>query len=275
MATNGLGIILRAGLCALSLAAPVASAQAETLRVGGTGVALGGMRMLGDAFAADRPGTTVDVLPSLGSTGGIDALLAGVVDVAVSSRALKDEERAAGAEGQTYARTPLAIVAAPGTPVDAITTAELEAIYDGSMTQWPDGATIRVVLRPETETDTLLLRSLSPEMDRAMDAAYARQGLVVASNDQENADTLEDLPGSIGVVALGQLTTEGRGLRVLALDGVRPSAALAADGGYGFAKELLMVLRPDSSPLARDFAAFVRSPEGRAILSQTDHVPVE
>jgi len=63
-----------AGL-ALSLIISIGgTAQAETLRISGTGVALGGIILLGDAFEAENPGTTIEVLPSLGSSGGIKAL---------------------------------------------------------------------------------------------------------------------------------------------------------------------------------------------------------
>lgn len=45
---------------------------AETLKIGGTGGDLGTMRQLGEAFTAKHPGVTVEVLPSLGSGGGVE-----------------------------------------------------------------------------------------------------------------------------------------------------------------------------------------------------------
>lgn len=95
-----------AGL-ALSLIISIGgTAQAETLRISGTGVALGGIILLGDAFEAENPGTTIEVLPSLGSSGGIKALLAGALGLSVSSRPLKDDEKEGGAMAKIYASTP-------------------------------------------------------------------------------------------------------------------------------------------------------------------------
>lgn len=62
------------------------SPSADTLRIGETGAALGGMEILGQAFEKQHPGTSVEVLPSLGSSGGIKALLAGAVDLSAGSR---------------------------------------------------------------------------------------------------------------------------------------------------------------------------------------------
>jgi hypothetical protein len=54
-------------LAATALVAQADAQAAETLRIGGTGSALGGMQRLADAFMADNPDVRVVVLPSLGS----------------------------------------------------------------------------------------------------------------------------------------------------------------------------------------------------------------
>ena len=255
------------------LAGAVTVASAETIRIGGTGVALGGMRILGTAFEQQNAGTTVEVLPSLGSSGGVRALLAGAVDLSVASRALKDKETDKGAVARLYATTPLALVTSEGAQVDRVTTEELAEIYSGARQTWPSGETIRVVLRPISETDTKILRALSAEMAQAVDAAFERQGLVSASNDQENAETLERLPGALGVVAIGQIATEARRLKVLRLDGSLPNA----EGSYAqhpeFVKSLYLVTTGSASPVARAFVDYVLSEEGQAILASYDHIP--
>lgn len=264
---------LRAFLPALAILASTASV-ADTLKIGGTGVALGGMARLGEAFEKLHPGTTVEVLPSLGSSGGVKAVLAGAIDVGVSSRALKDAERNAMATARLYAYTPLAVVTSLGTEANEITTKELEAIYAGEMTHWPDGETIRVIMRPATETDTQLLRNLSDGMAMAVDKAFTRPGLITATTDQENAETLEHLPGTIGVVALGQIATEERQLKILSLNGEVPEVGWSSDPNTAFGKSLYLVSGPEPSSLAREFVDFVYSEEGRDILLAFDHLPM-
>ena len=80
--------VLGALVVAIALSAP-ADASAETLTFSGTGGALGMMNILGAAFAEANPGVTVDVLPSLGSGGGIKAVLAGAIDLGLSALLVK------------------------------------------------------------------------------------------------------------------------------------------------------------------------------------------
>lgn len=275
MRLHGWKLGLGALACGLILGASGVGARAETLRIGGTGSALSTMERLGDAFSASRPDLRVEVLPSLGSSGGIKALLAGAIDIAVSSRPLKDDERDAGAEAELIARTPLAVVSHLSNRTETITIEELAAMYAGEVVTWPDGTPVRLVIRPKDETDTKLLRGLSPEMDEAMTQAFERPGLVIATTDQESAQMLEQVSGSLGVAATGQLNSEGRRLRVLALDGVVPSAALLRDPDYRFVKDIHVVTRPEATATAVAFSQFVRSPEAREILLRTDYMTID
>lgn len=260
------------------LASPsVQSQEPESLDIliGGTGSALGGMTLLAVAYREVHPEIEITVLPSLGSSGGIRALLAGQIDLAVSARPLRDTEMGEGVTSNAYAITPLVVATSVGTPVDGLDLSELVSIYDGALTNWPDGTPIRLVLRPETESDMVQLRQFSPEMDRSVAAALARPGLFSAATDQENADALETLPGAIGVTSLGQIMTENRDLKALAIDGVTPTAELAAAGTDQFVKTLYLVTTDDASEAVREFVEFVGSPEGQAILVANGHAPAE
>ena len=101
-------LVLGLALAALTGLCPTAAVAQESLRITGTGSATGGMQLLLQAFLRTRPGVAGEVLPALGSAGGIRALIDGKIDVAVSNRAPNDKERAlAPLQAITYARTPL------------------------------------------------------------------------------------------------------------------------------------------------------------------------
>lgn len=246
------------------------TATAEELRLGGTGAGLANIQSLAEAFAASRPGLGVKFVPSLGSSGGIKALLAGVLDVSVSARRLKDEESAKGAVAVEYARTPF-VFATRSKVVSGFSLSKLVQMYAGDVDEWPDGSPVRLVLRPTTDSDTQLLRAMSEDMSRAVDRAYARPGFIEVQTDQDNADALESVSGSIGTATLGQIIAENRSLRVLAVDGVEPRAAAAAAGRYPFLKVLFLVVRSDASPLVAQFVAYAQSPEARAILTRHEY----
>jgi len=250
-------------------------AASDTLRIGGTGVALGGMIILAEAYEAGHPGTVIEVLPSLGSGGGIKAVVAQAIDLGLSARPLKESEISAGALEEEYASTPLAFVTSLDNDVVGITTKELAAIFSGTTTHWPSGKPIRLVMRPASESATKVLRSLSVDMERAIDDAMARPGLVSAITDQENAETLERLSGSFGLVAIGQFSAEKRRLRVLELDGVAPSVSASDNPEDPFLKTLRLISTKTASPLAVSFRDFVFSDEGKAILLAYDFRPAK
>ena len=76
-------------LSALSISSLLAE---ESLRIGGTGAALGTINLLANAYSEINPDTSVEVLPSLGSGGGIKALIGGRIDIALSTRPASKEE---------------------------------------------------------------------------------------------------------------------------------------------------------------------------------------
>lgn len=234
--------------------------------VGGTGGALAVMKKLASEFQRTRPGITIKVLPSLGSSGGIKAVLSGALDVGVSSRPLKAEEQ--GAVARPFGRTPFVFAVRKNTPVSGFTLKEIEAIYSGRTGNWFDGRRIRVVLRPAAEYDTSLLKSMSREMDLAIREALLREGMIVAITDQDSADAIETIPGALGTITVAQIVAEKRPFKVLSLDGVRPGPDTLAGGSYPYFKTYYLVTKPGSPRAVREFTDFIFSSRGRKILSR-------
>jgi phosphate transport system substrate-binding protein len=244
----------------------------EIVRVGGAGSGLGGMRLLAKAFEAGHPGTKVQVFSSLGSSGGIKALLVGSLDLAVSGRQLKGEEQKGGAVAQEYARTPFVFAVNKSVVKTDISTAELEKIYLGQLLKWPDGSMIRLVLRPDGDTDTKIIKAISPAMERAAKTAAARPGMIYAVTDQECDEALVKTPGAIGPSTLAEIGTEQREVRVLSFNGVKPTVKALVNGNYPLVKPHYLVTAPNSSPAALEFAKFAASAKGRAILGKAGNV---
>jgi phosphate transport system substrate-binding protein len=270
------GATLAALAAAVSLAATalVAQAHAETatvLRIGGTGAALGGMQLLGSAFSKAHPGVQVVVLPSLGSRGGIRALLADKIDVAVSIGPFKHPGQDQQLVAWEYARTPLVFATHWDNSADGVTLEQLAQAYAGSLAAWPDGTRLRVVLRPAVEYDTMVIRGLSPETDKAVAAAMGRD-LLVAITDQDNAAALEAIRGSLGMISLAQILSERRRLKPLALEGIEGTLQALRDGRYPHAKTMELITKPQPAPLVEAFLGFVRSPEGQRILASSGHL---
>lgn len=268
-------IISSALLSALLLVSgiPTVAVAAEQLRIGGSGSGLALVRQIGDAYMKQHPGVQVKMVSSLGSTGGIKAVGEGALDIAVSSRPPRPEEK--GFEAVKIAITPLVFATAPGVDQKNITTTDLEQMYAGVKTTWPDGSRLRLILRPEKETDTKILRGISPAMDRAMTSALARHGMIMAVNDQDNLRMLERTPGAVGPITLAMVLAEQSSLNVLSYNGVKPGAKTVASGQYPLRRELYLVTRPSKNAAIQQFIAFVRSPAIRPLLDQAQSLYAE
>lgn len=243
-------------------------ALAATVRVGGAGFGIGVMKVLAEAFGKSRPGTRIDVVPSLGSSGGIKALNQGALDIAISGRPLREPEKGSGAHALELTRSPLVPVAHKDVDAEGVTTWELVAIHRGETLNWPDGSRLRLVLRPETDTVTRMLRGLSPALDRAMTLAQAREGLIVAVTDQDSADLVEKIPGALAFATLTQLYSEKRRLKILSLNGQNPALDRAGHGSYPFYVSLFLITTPGTSSAALEFLDFIRSREGERLLTK-------
>lgn len=246
-----------------------AIAAAETLKIGGTGAGLATMQMLGEAFSRSAPGVTVAVLPNLGTRGGLKALGAGVIDIAVTSRPLEPEETAQGLTAVVYGQT--ALVFATDKPQGTRSIGELVEMYAGRRATWADGSPIRLILRPRNDGDTFLLQAISPEMKQAVESAMERTGLLVASTDQDAAQAIEKSPGALGVSSLAIIQSEGRQVSMLRINGVEPGIKSIASGSYPFVKAMYAVRKSQAREVTLRFMAFIASPQGRQILSHTGH----
>ncbi len=265
-----LTVVLGAALPGL----PTGKAFAETnVRIGGMGGVLGTMRLMGDAFRKTEPGITVTVLPSLGSGGGIKALLEGAIDIAVSARPVTEAEKRRGAVEAGFSKSAFVFIRHDGQPATGLTQKQVADIYAGKTERWPDGTPVRLIMRPDDGSETKALLALSPEMNRAVRLALARKGMIYAMTDQETADRVEKLSGAFAPAFLPLVLTEKRRVRVLALDGVSPDVKSIADGSYPLVQQIRTVTGPSVSPAAKRFLQFLHSPAARKLLVKCGQVP--
>lgn len=246
----------------------------ETIRISGTGGALGGARLLGEAFMKKHRDVQVEVLKSTGSTGGIKAVKAGKLDIALSSRPLKQEEKGPGIVEEAYAKTPFIFATRSPGPVEGLSLAEIEDIYAGRKTAWPDGSRIFLVLRPKSDYITAFLENISPGMKVASDAALNKVGIFVGMTDQDSADQIEITSGSFGTTTLALVSSEKRRIRPIAVEGISPVDRSGANAKYPYAVTFhLVYAKQGMRGITKEFLRFIRSREGERILRRSGHIP--
>jgi len=147
----------------------------------------------------------------------------------------------------------------------------LADIWSGKTTAWPDGGRLRLILRPESDSDTDVLKRISPALAQAIKNALSREGMKIAITDVESADAIETIQGALGTSTLALLISEKRPLKALSLDGVMPSPKTIANGSYPHFKSIYVVTGAKPSEPTEEFMAFLRSISGREILAQMGH----
>ncbi len=95
------------------------------------------MEKLAEAYKELNPNVTIEVQQS-DSTTGMNMALAGTCDIGMASRALKDSEVSGGLTPTVIAQDGIAVIIAPGTTLDSLTSSQVKAVYTGSATKWED-----------------------------------------------------------------------------------------------------------------------------------------
>jgi phosphate transport system substrate-binding protein len=231
---------------------PLSPASAETLRVGGTGAAEEILRKLGGIFEAHH-GTEIKMLPYLGS------------DLAVIARPLSQAETDAGLRVALGGYTPFVLVTSWRSPAD-LRSVDLARLYASADPKWKDGTPIRIILRPQFDSDTTLMARFFPQLGDALAAARRRPEIAVAGSDDDNADLAAETYGSLTASTFLQIASEKRPLRFVSIDGREPSLEGVETGQYPYRKQLDIVIKHPTSSQIDQFIGFLRSAQARQLM---------
>lgn len=207
-----------------------------------------------------------------GSGAGIEAVIAGTVDIGDSSRNLKDEEKANGAVENIVAIDGIAVVVDPANQVPGLTRNQLISIYKGEVTNWSEvgGADAPiVVIGREAGSGT---RGAFEEILKIEDAcAYANEldstGAVMAK--------VATTPGAIGYVSLDVVDDS---VIALPLDGVEATAENIKAGNYFLSRPFVMATKgeiSEQSELVQAWFDYVLGEEGQAAAAQVGLITVK
>lgn len=258
--------------------APAAGADSsegspKTIIITGTGASIGTMELMAKDFQKEHPLAKVRVLPSIGSTGSIRAVREGKIDIGLSSRPLKPEERSEEIIAEPYGITAFIFGVQSSNPTTGFTLAEIEEIYAGKRKTWPDGTPIRLILRPRSDAYSAYLENINPGMKSASTQAHSVPGVFVGNTDQDAAVQIEKTPGSFGTTSSAVITSEKRKIKPLCVDGTAPTRANIIAGKYSYKMTLFLVYKKDKyKGSIKDFIEFVFSRDGQKILSNNGQV---
>lgn len=253
----------------------ISAGAAETvIRVGGSGTGTGVMKHLAAEFEKINPGIKISIAPSLGSSGGIKALLGGSLDIAMSARQLSDAEKGSGALPVFSGRSPFVFMVNKKVTRSGISTKELEAYYGMRQTTWGDGSPVRLILRPEGDSDTKLIQAMSPELTQSLKNAISRHEMYVALTDQDSDKAIVSTPGALGATTLAQFLSDKLDGKLLAFNGVKPSLKTVKDGSYPLIKAQMVIMIPaKATPAVKKFISYITSPKAAGLWEKYGILP--
>ena len=217
---------------------------------------------LGESFMAANKDVKFTYNPT-GSGSGIQAVTEGRCDIGLSSRALKDDEKASGLVETVLAYDGIAIVVSPENPVSDLDVDTIAKIYTGEITNWKDvgGDDAEIVLiGREAGSGT---RDGFESITGTKDACAYRQELT-STGDVIN--TVSQNPNAIGYASLSAV---GESVKALTVGGVKASEATVKDGSYVVQRPFVLVTKEGTelSPAAQAFFDYAISTEVADIIA--------
>ena len=222
---------------------------------------------LSESYMAANKDVTVNYNPT-GSGAGITAVQEGTCDIGLSSRALKDEEKAAGLQETVLAYDGIAIIVHPDNPVSDLTLEQIAQLYTGEITNWKDvgGNDAQVVLiGREAASGT---RDGFESITGTKDKCQYRQELT-STGDVITA--VSQNPDAIGYASLASIKDSVKALNV---DGVTPSEASVKDGSYKVQRPFVLVTVEGKalSSAAQSFFDYATSADAADIIAKAGAV---
>ena len=189
-----------------------------------------------ESFGDIQPDVTVNY-SGTGSGSGITNVLAGTVDIGLSSRALTDEEKAEGAVENIVALDGVAIVVHPENTVTDLTIEQIAQIYTGEITNWSElgGADAPIAV---------IGRDAASGTRGAFEEIVGVEDQCVYTNEYESTgEVIGSVAGNPNAIGYASLSAVDESVVALQVNGVAPSEATVADGTYEIQRPFVMVTK--------------------------------
>ena len=211
-----------------------------------------------------------------GSGNGIKSLLDSTCDIANSSREMRGTElQSASEKGLKIREIVVAYdmivpIVNPANPIKDLTTAQLQAIYDGSITNWKDvgGRDGRiVVLSRDTSSGTYEIWS-----EKIMNKKDVRRDALLQASSGSIISTIANNPLAIGYVGFGYINSS---VKALWVDNIEPTLEHGKSGKFPISRQLYKYVDENRmSAETKRFIDFLLGAEGQKLVKEAGFIPL-
>lgn len=206
-----------------------------------------------------------------GSGLGIKQVGEDIVAIGNSGRAPKKEEISRyGLVLHRWAVDGVAVAVHPDNPVRALSSAQLRAVYAGTLTNWqalggPNRAINLYTRDASSGTRTVFWK-------KALGKGEIHESAHFVKSNGAMKSALAGDPYGIGYLSVGHLDAS---VASLAIDGVAPTLENVKTGAYPIARGLYSNTKGEAKGLARAFIDALYSPRGQALIAAKGFIPVK
>lgn len=257
-----------ASTAAGSAASSTAAALSGNVAAGGSTSMKNVIAALTEGFAEVEPGVTVSYDPT-GSGAGITGAADKTLDIGLSSRALKDDEKA-DVEGTTIALDGIAIIVNNASKVEDLTVDQLKQMFTGEITNWSEvGGDDGEIVLIGREAGSGTRDGFESIVDVKDSCKYAQEltatGAVISA--------VEANPLAIGYASLSAV---GDTVKMVTVGGVECSEDTVKDGSYEVQRPFVFVTNKSValSEQAQAFFDFATSADAADLIRTAGAVPV-
>ena len=251
-----------------STASSTAAALSGNVATGGSTSMKNVIAALTEGFAEVEPGVTVSYDPT-GSGAGITGATDKTLDIGLSSRALKDDEKN-DVDGTTVALDGIAIVVNKASKVADLTVDQLKQIFTGEITNWKDvGGDDGEIVLVGREAGSGTRDGFESIVDVKDSCKYAQEltatGAVISA--------VEANPLAVGYASLSAV---GDTVAMVTVEGVECSEDTVKDGSYKIQRPFVFVTNKSValSEQAQAFVDFATSKDAADLIRTAGAVPV-
>ena len=251
-----------------SAASSAAAALSGNVATGGSTSMKNVIAALTEGFAEVEPGVTVSYDPT-GSGAGITGAADKTLDIGLSSRALKDDEKA-DVDGTTIALDGIAIIVNNASKVEDLTVDQLKQMFTGEITNWSEvGGDDGEIVLIGREAGSGTRDGFESIVDVKDSCKYAQEltatGAVISA--------VEANPLAIGYASLSAV---GDTVKMVTVGGVECSEETVKDGSYEVQRPFVFVTNKSValSEQAQAFFDFAVSADAADLIRTAGAVPV-
>lgn len=224
---------------------------------------------LGEAFMEANPSVDVTYDPT-GSGAGVTGAADGTLDIGLSSRALKDEEKAQGLKETTFALDGIAIVVNTENTVEDLSLEQIAKLATGEITNWsevggPDAPVVLIGREAGSGTRDGFESIVGVEDKCAYEQELTSTGAVLAG--------VAANPNAFGYVSLASVDDT---VKMVTVDGVTASEETVKDGSYKIQRPFVFVTKDgeELSAQAQAFYDFALSEDAAELIAAAGAVPM-